>query len=186
MPRKREQFLQDIGLIIISLYFALYTVEAGLVHKIVDFFEGIPTIGILLSGAFFTSVFTTAPAIVLLGAFAKTESLWLVSLVGGVGAVLGDYLIFRLVKDRVAEDLAYIFSISRKKRLPHIFRTGLFRFLVPLVGGIIIASPLPDELGVFLLGMAKVPNRVFFPISFIFNTFGIFIIGLLARSLAGL
>ncbi len=186
MPRKREQFLQDVGFIIISLYAALYAVEAGLVHKVIALFDGVPVLGILLSGAFFTSIFTTAPAIVLLGAFAQTESLWLVSIVGGIGAVMGDYLIFRLVKDRVAEDLAYIFSISRKKRLPHIFRTGVFRFFVPLIGGLIIASPLPDELGVLLLGMAKVPDNIFFPVSFFFNTFGILVIGLLARSFAGL
>jgi hypothetical protein len=49
------------------------------------------------------------------------------------------------------------------------------------VGAIIIASPLPDELGLALLGVSTLSRPQFFLLSFAMNSLGIFIILLVAQ-----
>jgi hypothetical protein len=59
----------------------------------------------------------------------------------------------------------------------------VFRAVMPFLGALIIASPLPDELGLVFLGISKLKTRYFLPLSFVLNFFGILIIGLIAKSL---
>jgi hypothetical protein len=54
--------------------------------------------------------------------------------------------------------------------------TPYFGWLAPVVGALVIASPLPDELGITLLGIARLRNWQFVVLSFIFNFAGIFAI----------
>ena len=52
-----------------------------------------------------------------------------------------------------------------------------------MLGGIIIASPFPDELGISLLGFSKMKTTAFIPVSLIFNFLGILAIGLIAKAI---
>lgn len=181
--KKKRQVIVDVLFLAVSVGFAVYIAETGIAHELILSLGSLKLLGVLLAGMFFTSVFTTAPAIILLGQFGETTPLWLLAPIGGFGAMLGDYLIFRFVKDRVSEDFKYLFSFAKRKRFQKIFKTKLFHFFVSFVGAVIIASPLPDELGVALLGLSKVRPRVFLAISFLFNAIGILVIGLVARSI---
>lgn len=132
----------------------------------------------------FTSALTTAPALILLSQFAATIPLPTLAILGGFGAMLGDYVIFRFVKDRMTEDVHYLLSFSKKERFQKIFKTKVFRFFVPLIAVIIIASPIiPDEIGITMLGLSKMKTRYFFLVSFLANSIGVLIIGLVARAL---
>jgi hypothetical protein len=168
----------------LSVVFAIYISEAGIAHNLLLSLGSLKWVGILIAGMFFTSVFTTAPAIVILGQFSTSTHLWLLAPIAGLGAVLGDYILFKLVRDRMSEDFRYLLSNAKIRRLPHIFRTKLFHFFVTFVGALIIASPFPDELGIALLGLSRVETGRFLTISYIFNTTGVFLIGLLARAVA--
>jgi hypothetical protein len=55
--------------------------------------------------------------------------------------------------------------------------------VLPVVGAVIIASPLPDELGLALLGFSRIDRRYFFAISYTMNFIGIVLIGLAARGM---
>jgi hypothetical protein len=55
--------------------------------------------------------------------------------------------------------------------------------LVRLVGALIIASPLPDEIGVGLLGLGKLNKLSFLATCYALNTVGILIIMLTAKAL---
>ena len=68
------------------------------------------------------------------------------------------------------------------KRLRALFKMKFFRWFTFFLGGIIIASPLPDELGIGLLGFSKMKVSWFVPVSFVFNFIGICLIGLVARA----
>lgn len=173
-------------LIITSIIIATLLFDFGLVQKFVHLFEGYKWIGIFLSGLFFTSIFTTAPSIVLLTGFAQNSSLSELVIFGGLGAMIGDFILFKFIKDRISEDFKYLFNFSKKKRAREIFRTNIFRFFVPTIGALIIASPLPDEIGIAMLGMTKINNRFFLALSFIFNGIGIAIVGAIAQTLIGI
>ena len=49
-------------------------------------------------------------------------------------------------------------------------------FMVPLAGAIIVASPLPDELGLIMLGVSKLKYREIAVLTYILNTAGILLI----------
>ncbi len=182
--RKKQHVLIDTLILLGSIIVAVLMVCTGVVHSLAASFNELGVWGSFLAGTFFTSMFTTAPAIVVLAELSQSNSLVVVAIFGGLGAALGDYLIFRFVRDRVAEDTKFLLAHSKFTRLPKIFKTRLSRFMVPLVGALIIASPLPDELGLALLGMSKMNDRRFLLLSFLLNAGGILIIGLVANSIA--
>ena len=178
-----EHLWGDAALMAVSVIFALYWLKTGAMEDLINSAADFEILGILIAGMLFTSVFTTAPAIVFLGKLGQVEPLWLVAVVGAFGALLGDAIIFRFVKDSLVKDMETLVSLARPKRLRHIFHLKFFRWFTTFIGALIIASPLPDELGITLMGFAKTNNRVFAVLSFIMNMLGIIAIVLLARAL---
>lgn len=183
MSKKNKQLIYDALILLISVGFAVYISKTGAAHEFILSLGGLKWLGIVVAGMFFTSIFTTAPSIILLGQFAETTPLLVLATLGALGAVLGDYIIFRLVRDRMAEDLKYLLLFTGSNRFSNIFKTELFHFFMPFIGAIIIASPFPDEIGVAMLGLSKIKTRFFLMISFILNGAGIFIIGFIAQSI---
>ncbi|MBP9710908.1 MAG: hypothetical protein KBD50_01450 [Candidatus Pacebacteria bacterium] len=176
-------FLKDLGLLALSILIAIILVRTDALVSILTRTEELEFWGSFVAGLFFTSIFTTAPAIVTLGEIAQVYPIFLTALAGAAGAVVGDLIIFRFVKDRFSDHLMEVFGAQGgRKRLKHLLKIRSFRWLTFLLGGLIIASPLPDELGVALLGFSKMKVSGFIFISFIFNFIGILIIGIAARS----
>lgn len=150
-----------------------------LIEKIGDF----GYIGSLISGIFFVSMFTVVPTSVILFDLAKHLNPLLVAIFAGVGAAIGDYLIFRFLKDKVFEEISPVFEKFGGSLLKKLFISPFFIWLVPFMGAFVIASPLPDELGITLLGLSKVKSWHFILITLLLNAVGIFIVITLSRSL---
>jgi hypothetical protein len=177
-------FIHDILIIIASVILAILLVKTDILTTILSFTKDLQLLGSLIAGMFFTSVFTTAPAIVALGEIAQTQSIILTAFVGAVGSVLGDLIIFKFIRDRLAEHLVELLKHEKPgKRIKALFRLKIFRWLTFLFGGFILASPFPDEIAVSIFGFLHVKTKWFIPISFTFNFIGILIIGLVARAL---
>lgn len=176
--------LHDVLLIVISISVAVALTKTGVLAKVLTSTEELEFLGSFIAGLFFTSVFTTAPAIVTLGEIARANSILPVALFGAAGAVIGDLVIFRFVRDTLAEHvLELVRHRNRGRRIQVLFKRKLFRWLSFFVGGLIIASPLPDELGIGLFGFSNMKMLWFVPLSFFFNFFGIVLIGLVAQAL---
>ena len=180
----KRHLRQDFYIVLASIIAAWAMVRFGAVDALLAYLGDGVLVASFVTGAFFTSVMTTAPAIAVLGVLSLHANPLIVALVGGAGAVCGDYLIFAFVRDRLGEDFAYLLRREGSPRFFKIFHRKSFRWVLPFVGGLIIASPLPDELGLALLGVAKMRTSRFILISYAFNTAGILLIGLAARSLA--
>ncbi len=181
---EKEFLAQDIAIIFLSILVAVVLVKTEILTRILTSTKELELFGSFVAGMFFTSVFTTAPAIATLGEIAHANSIFLTALFGGIGAVVGDLIIFRFVRDKLSEHLMELIKHEGAgKRVRALFRLRSFRWLTALVGGLIIASPLPDELGISLLGCEKMKTSRFIPLSFAFNTLGIFLIGLVAKAI---
>ncbi|HEY1063807.1 MAG TPA: hypothetical protein VGE30_00745 [Candidatus Saccharimonadales bacterium] len=140
--------------------------------------------GAFITGIFFVSTFTAVPAAYVLFNLAESLHPLEVALLAGAGAMIGDYIIFRLVKDQVFEELKPAFTKLHKLQHPAVrtlFKTPYFSWLLPVIGAIVIASPLPDEAGVSLLGLSKIRKWQFFVITFALNAIGIFLVVSAAR-----
>jgi uncharacterized membrane protein YdjX (TVP38/TMEM64 family) len=176
----------DCCFIFLSIVLAFFLAQSGILETAIVHLGPLKLVGAFIAGMFFTSVFTTVPSLTLLSEIAHFQDPFLVAAIGGAGAVLGDLVIFTFVRDRFSHDLQELFSIKHsQERLRKLSQIKFFRWFILFFGGLIIASPLPDELGVSLLGLAKVPTSWFIPISYIFNTMGILVVTLAAKGIIG-
>ncbi|MEK7077263.1 MAG: hypothetical protein AAB967_03470 [Patescibacteria group bacterium] len=175
--------IRDIAIIALGILFVVFLERWGLIERFLESVEAFSPLVSFVAGIFFTSVFTVAFATVIFAELARDHSLILTAIFGGAGALLGDYIIFRFVRDTLLEDIRGLLAISHADRFAEIFQLQLFRFLAPFFGALIIASPLPDELGVALLGLSEMSARKFAIFSFVLNAVGIFIIGGIARAI---
>ncbi len=181
----QARLVKDGLLLVFSIFLAIFILKTNVVHAVVGYLHELEYLMSFLAGVFFTSVFTTAPSIVILGELAQENSPWVVALFGGLGAMCGDFILFRFVRDRVSKDLEYLFKLPKAKRVVNIFSTILPKMLWPFLGALIIASPLPDELGIMMMGLSKIDQRLFLPLSFVLNGIGILLIGFAAKAVNG-
>jgi hypothetical protein len=129
-----------------------------------------------IAGIFFTSVFTIAPSSVLFVHISDYAPINGIIVWGALGAMCGDLVLFFFIRDRFVDD---IMRMIKPKTIHHILRSvhlGFLKWLSPILGALIIASPLPDELGIALLGMSKVRTSLLMPIAFLMNMLGIYLL----------
>lgn len=168
---------KNTGYLIASLvvFFALLKYPA-----VTDFFTLLGSFGYLgafLAGLLGVSVFTVAPAAVILFDVAQTLDPFYVAIVAAAGAALGDYVVLRIISATIFQELEPLVRFFGGSLVKTLFRSQYFQWLLPFVGAFIIAAPvLPDELGVSILGLAKLPRWRFFLVAFLLNAFGIFLI----------
>ncbi len=173
--------MRDAGIIVLSIAIAVILAKTGALGEILTRTQGMEFLGSFLAGMFFVSLFTVAPAAVVLVEIAQANSLIGVALFGALGALAGDLIIFRFMKDNVTADIAWLTRGAKWARFRAALRQPLLRWLVPVVGAIIVASPLPDELGVAMMGLSKMRTALFVPLSFTLNFAGILAIAWIAK-----
>ncbi len=170
------KLLRDIILIVGSITATVLIVRLGIFDRFVSVSEEMKYIGSFVSGMFFTSLFTIAPAAVALSKISETAAPLTVALWGGLGAMVGDLIIFLFIRDSLSNDVVELIKKPQYKKLISLFKLRIFRWLIPLFGALVIISPLPDELGLAMMGFSKVPTIVMVPLTFILNVIGILLI----------
>lgn len=179
-----RRLIIDTLVVSLSIVLAVYLAQSGAVHVLVASVQGSTLLASFVAGLFFTSVFTTVPAMVMLGELSQQAPIPLVALVGALGAAMSDYVLFMFVRTRIAADAKLLATGPRLKLVVRALKHSHLRFVLPVIGALIIASPLPDELGMLLLGISSVKSRTFLLVSFCMNALGIVLIGLAARALS--
>lgn len=177
----RKGIVRDLAIIFLSVCIAIIFSQTGILEHLITSTKEIKVLGSFIAGILFASVFTAAPATVALAEIAQSNHLIITAVLGGLGALVGDLLIFRFVKDGLSEDIVEFIRTKRPAGFG-ITKFRAFKWLFPVLGAIIIASPLPDEVGIAMLGFSKIKSSVFIPLSFVLNSAGIYIIGLIARA----
>lgn len=173
---------RNFFLITVSLYVAFELYRTGAIA--VWILAATPHIlpGSLIAGMGFTSLFTVAPASIVLIEIARFSSPLLVASIGAVGAVLGDLFLFMFVRGSVADGATKLMTKPIRRRVRYLLHHRLLHWVLPITGAIIIASPLPDELGLALMGFSRMRIAVFVPISFVMNFFGILAVTLIGQT----
>lgn len=181
------KLLRDLLFVCVSVVLAFLLVRSGTLHELLASVRSVAFFGPLVAGLFFTSAFTTPIAIVVLAEMSLSIPVPMpilhVALLGAVGALAGDLVIFMFIKDTFGRDLRDYLKVHPHRKLQKFFHLRLFRWLTPVLGALIIASPLPDELGLAMMGVARIKLRVLIPISLTLNFLGIVLIGLIANAL---
>lgn len=176
MRRVRRWKYWNTSLLATSLVLLFLFSDTEIAHALIRHIGTYGYAGAAITGVFFVSTFTVAPASVVLFHLAQEFNPVLIALFAGAGAVLGDLLIFRFLKDGVFDEMRPLVKKLGGSRIAALFRTPYFAWLVPVVGAFIIASPFPDEIGISLLGLSKIDWWQFIILAFVLNALGIFII----------
>jgi hypothetical protein len=108
-------------------------------------------------------------------------NIWFTALISALGAVLADIIIFKTIRfsfmdefKRLEKTPAFEFM---EKEFHKDFRAHVRNYLLYIFAGLIIASPLPDEVGVIMLaGLTRIRSLLFISLSFILHTIGIAVI----------
>jgi uncharacterized membrane protein YdjX (TVP38/TMEM64 family) len=133
--------------------------------------------GAFITGSFYTYGFTTGPAAAIFLIMDGNLNIWLAGALGGLGALCGDLIIFTIFRSGLEDEVRLL---GKEKFFAYIGKkTHKFtkKYIIPLVAGIIIAAPIPDEIGVVMLASDKfVKTKWFMVISYLMNTLGILIL----------
>ena len=167
---------KNLTVLFLSLLIAFFAFRIESFHTFLLQLGNFGYIGAFVAGVLFVSTFTVATGAVILLVLAEQLSAIEIGLVAGLGAVVGDMLIFRFVKDTILEEITPIYHTLGGKHVTAILHSRYFSWSLPVIGAIIIATPLPDEIGVSLMGIAKMNTYTFFLLAFVLNAVGIFLV----------
>lgn len=161
-------------LMIVSAYYIFSNPNA---QRFVNELGNYSYLGSFIAGIFFAFGFLTPFAV---GFFltASAENIFLTALIGGFGAMIADLTIFKIIRLSFMDEFkrlekTELFLLIKKLVFSKILHKIRIYLLYAFVG-IVIASPLPDEIGVSMLaGLTKIKISVLAIISFGLNTLGI-------------
>lgn len=172
----KKKLIRDLSIVILSIVVAVILAKTGVLKSLLTSTKEWEIIGSFLAGVFFVSVFTVAPAAVVLVEIAQANSVLLVAIFGSLGALVGDLIIFRFFRDSFSKRLLGLIMGQNKNKFVDFLKSLKFlRWLWPIIGAFIIVSPLPDEIGLIMLGISKVKMHEFAILAFVLNFIGIFI-----------
>lgn len=157
-PRYIRHLIRDLLIVVGSIVVAVWLVRADLIHFApANFVAG--ALYSLLAGALFTSVFTVAPSAVGLVSLAQSMPPLLVALLGAVGATTIDLIIVSFVRKEIASDLDNLKRLALRRHFLESFHFGFLKWVALLTGVFLVATPLPDEIGLFLIGVSRIKAR---------------------------
>ena len=166
----------EAWLVVCGLLLSVLFVKTDVIAQVAAYSQDFATVASFIVGTFFTSVLTTTPAIVAIAELGKFIPAWQLALAGGAGAVCGDLLIFRFVRSPLAEYIVRTESNPWMRRVGRALARSPFWWIVPAFGAAIIASPLPDELGLIMMGLSHIRTGTFIVLAYVMNATGIFLI----------
>ena len=163
----------------VMAYFLFYERNSLPFH---DYIISFGYFGAFIAGTLYTYGFTAAPATAIFLILDGHQNIFLASLIGGVGALLSDILIFRFITHSFKDEIEKLSQEKPVMFIVNLIPKRMMKYIVPLFAGLIIASPIPDEIGVTLLATTKLSNKMFILIDFCCNVIGIFAILSIARA----
>jgi len=110
------------------------------------------------------------------------------ALLGGLGAMLADLLIFKIIRISFMDEFTRLEKTKPLKEARYLMDKYIGHhikiYLLYGIAGIIIASPLADEIGVIMLaGLTKIKPIPLAIISYIMNSLGILVILLIGAAI---
>jgi hypothetical protein len=140
--------------------------------------------GTFLAGLLYPYALTSAAGTGILLILAKEQSLLLAGVIAGIGALISDVILFFFVKHGFSDEVEKLskekFIQTISNRIPNSVR----EYFLGVFASILIASPLPTEMGIMLMTSIKnISTKKFIILIYILHASAIFIILLIARTI---
>lgn len=168
-------FLLVFSIIFAYCIFSHPTINTWMAQLNILSYLGIFIAGLLLAFGF------SAPFGVGILITAQPENILLATFIAGIGAMISDMIIFKTIKFSFMNEFEQLKKTKTAhfiKKIARMNKSVLIRhYFLYIFAGIIIATPLPDEIGVSMLaGLTTVNPKKLAIISFILHSLAIFLI----------
>lgn len=171
---------KKIFLLLLSILASYFIFSNPKVADYVSSLNSFGYLGVFIAGLFFAFGFTSP---ISAGFFItlNPENLWLAGVLGGLGALIGDIIIFKFIRFSFMDEFQRLKKTSIIKKVSMLIDETLGHkikvYFIYAFAGIFIASPLPDEAAIIMLaGLTKIKLNILAIISFVMNTAGILIL----------
>lgn len=175
-PHHHSQTSRNLFLLFLGLFLAYLIYRSPFFSNLISFLVRFGYLGGLLGGFLFSSTLTAIIGLLLMLSLAPHLNLFGLVSAATLGAVIGDIIIFYIIKNKLSHDVSFTSHLFSKYHLSKLFHSRYFSWTLPIVGALIIMSPLPDELGISLFGIAHAPVEEFAFVSLMSRTFILFLL----------
>lgn len=171
---------QKLTILILTIILAYILFRNSSINYFISSLGNLKLLGTFVAGIFFAFGFT-APFAVGYFIVSNPSNVLFLGIIGGLGALLSDLFIFKIIRISFMDEFRELKKNKFFKEgyylLNKIIHEKIKIYLICILAGILIASPLHDEVGVTLLaGLTKIKTHFLAVISFILNTIGIIIL----------
>ncbi|OGL52199.1 hypothetical protein A3K55_00020 [Candidatus Shapirobacteria bacterium RBG_13_44_7] len=176
MPhRYRHHRYRNLSFFLLALIATALFSRTPLFSQLIFFLKDFGYLSAFFAGMLFTTTFGVAASGLILSNLIQDFPLIGVLFFGALGALVADILVFLFVRNQAHLHVTPAYKhYSHRSHFYKILHTHYFSWTLPVIGTLIMASPLPDELGVSLLGLSDIALSKFIVISFISHSIGIF------------
>lgn len=176
MEYKLKKLIFKTVIFILSLSFAWWLIKSGGLNQLVTAILPLKFISEIIAGIFYTTFLTSPISLAMLIVLAKENNPIQTALLAGLGAALGDFLIIKFFRTEIASDINQFSKQLQLEKITKFLQKLHISFLIPILGAIMIAAPVPDELGLLMLGVSHLKYRDIAILTYVLNTAGILLI----------
>src|SRR3989338_715358 len=101
LKKKPKHWFLQIAVVLVSIIIAVLILKSNFIENTISNLGNLGFLGIFIAGIFYAYSFTVAPALAALILFADSFHPLVISLLGALGATLGNYLLFHLIRDEL-------------------------------------------------------------------------------------
>lgn len=170
-------------ILVVSIIIAYSILQNNYIKTLIQSLDNLNYLGIFIAGFLFSFGFT-APFAVSFFILSNPNNLLLAALIGGIGSLFSDLLIYKIIKINFMDEFNRLKKTELIKRIKGKIANKLSHkiknYLMYSFAGIIIASPLPDEIGITMLaGLSHINAKTLGLLSFILHSIAILLLLLL-------
>jgi hypothetical protein len=165
-------------ILIILILLAYYFFSRPFILEWIEVFNRLGYFGVFISGILTSLGFTTPFGI---GLLVNIDSLNILfaAIIAGLGATVADLIIFKTIKFSFMDEFKKLEKTKAIREIEHIVKKDkhvlIRHYLMYIFAGIMIATPLPDELGISMLaGLTTIKPMKLALIGFILHSAAIF------------
>ena len=173
-----------LSLFIISVIL-VYVFFSGLAYKpLHDTLVFMGYFGTFLAGLLYPYALTSAADTGILLILAKEQNILLAGVIAGIGALISDTILLLFVKHGFSDEVQKLSEETVVRTVNRLIPDSIRVYLLATFAGLLIASPLPTEIGILLMtSIRNISFKKFIIIIYILHASAIFIILLIGNTI---
>jgi hypothetical protein len=163
----------------------VYVFFSGLAYKpLNDALVFMGYFGTFLAGLLYPYALTSAAGTGILLILAKEQNILLAGVIAGIGALISDIILFLFVTHSFSDELQKLSKETIVRTVNRWIPDSIRVYLLATFAGLLIASPLPTEIGILLMTSIKnISFKKFIIIIYVLHASAIFVILLIGGTI---